>query len=338
LPTSGPASEGADLSCRNRAVQFLLESKGKMAHTGSKIVIFAAIAGNAAIATTKFIAATVTGSSAMLSEGIHSLVDTGNGLLLLLGIRQSQKPADENHPFGRGKELYFWALIVAIMIFAVGGGISFYEGILHCLHPEPMRNIIWNYVVLGFSIVFESISWTVAFREFLKQKGDQGYFESVRTSKDPTTFTVFFEDTAALLGLMAALTGISLGHLLEMPILDGVASIVIGLILGAMATFLAYETKSLLIGEAADKKTVADVQALAEADPAVARFVRARTMHFGPDEVLLTMDLLFQPDLTVAQLAKAIDRLEENIRAIHPKLRYIYLEAKAVTGEAKEES
>jgi len=307
-----------------------------MAHAGSKTVIFAAIAGNSAIAVIKFIAAAVTGSSAMLSEGIHSLVDTGNGLLLLFGIHQSQKPADEEHPFGRGKELYFWALIVAIMIFAVGGGISLYEGILHCLHPEPMQKIVWNYVVLGLSIVFESIPWAVAFRVFREQKGDQGYFEAVRSSKDPTIFTVFFEDTAALLGLVTALVGISLSHFLKMPILDGVASIVIGLILVAMATFLAYETKSLLIGEAADKQTVKDVEALAEADPAVARFIRARTMHFGPETVLLTMDLLFQPDLPGTQLAEAIDRLEKNIRDLHPEIRYIYLEAKAITTEAKD--
>lgn len=306
-----------------------------MAHGGSKIVIYAAIAGNLAIAVTKFIAAYFTKSSAMLSEAIHSVVDTGNGLLLLFGIKQSAKPPDEDHPFGRGKELYFWSLIVAIMIFAVGGGISFYEGVLRCLNPEPMHNVNLSYIVLGLSIFFESISWTIAFREFRKAKGDKGYFEAVHESKDPTTFVVFFEDTAALLGLSVALIGIYLGHTLDMPILDGVAAIVIGLILGAVAILLAYETKSLLIGESANKKTVNDIRAIAEADPAVARFIRARTMHFGPHEVLLAMDIIFKPELSSANVAEAIDSLERNIRSLHPELRYIYLEAKSVYTDVK---
>lgn len=270
----------------------------------------------------------------MLSEGIHSIVDTGNGFLILFGIKQSLKPADENHPFGRGKELYFWSLIVAIMIFGIGGGISLYGGILHTLHPKPMQNIQWNYAVLGISIVFEGIIWVVAFRQLRRLKGEQSILEYVRTSKDPTTFTIFLEDTAALAGLLVALAGVYLAHTLKMPVLDGVASICIGLILAVVASFLAYECKSLLIGEAADKETVADVEAIVEADPAVIRFVRARTMHFGPHEVLLALDLLFQPDLPSSELATAIDRLEKKIRATHPELKYIYLEAKAIATEA----
>jgi cation diffusion facilitator family transporter len=305
-----------------------------MAHGGSKIVIFAAIAGNLLIAVTKFAAAALSGSSAMLSEGIHSLVDTGNGLLLLFGIRESQKPPDELHPFGRGKELYFWSLIVAIMIFAVGGGISFYEGVLRLFKPHPMENVYVNYIVLGVSILIEAVSWTVAFREFRKSIGGRSWLETVQESKDPTTFVVFLEDTAALAGLMVALVGISLGHLLHLPALDGAAAIIIGLILGGVAALLAFETKSLLIGEAADKKTVSDVCALAEHDPAVKKFVRARTMHFGPHEVLLTMDLLFDPELHSTDVAAAIDRLEAGIRAVHPEIRYIYLEAKTMIPEA----
>lgn len=308
-----------------------------MAHSGSKIVIYAAIAGNLAIAVTKFIAAALTGSSAMLSEGVHSVVDTGNGVLLLFGIRQSRKPADDEHPFGRGQELYFWTLIVAIMIFAVGGGISFYEGVIHALHPEPIESPHINYIVLGFSILFEGVSWTIALLEFRKVKGERGYFQAVRESKDPTIFTVFFEDTAALLGLLVALVGVSLGHMLEMPVLDGVASIVIGAILAGVAILLAVETKSLLIGEAADPSTIADARALAEADPAVACFIRARTMHFGPREVLLNMDLIFERDLGADEVASAIDRLERCLREKHPELRYIYLEAKAMAGPLRKE-
>ncbi|MBU1023152.1 cation diffusion facilitator family transporter [bacterium] len=307
-----------------------------MSHSGSKVVIFAAIGGNLAIAVTKFIAAAMTGSSAMFSEGIHSMVDTCNGLLLLLGIKQSLRPPDEEHPFGWGKELYFWSLIVAIMIFAVGGGISFYEGVIRVMHPEPMRNILVNYWVLGFSICFESVSWTVAFREFRKEKGNQGYVEAMQKSKAPTTFVVFIEDSAALLGLLVALVFISFGHILDMPILDGVGSMVIGLILGGVATFLAYETKSLLIGEAADPKVVADVRRIAEADEAVEKFVRARTVHFGPDVVLLAMDLLFKPLIASAEVAKAINRMEVEIRALHPQIKYIYLEAKAVATIQKD--
>jgi cation diffusion facilitator family transporter len=309
-----------------------------MSHAGSKIVIYAAIAGNSAIAITKFIAAGVTGSSAMFSEGIHSLVDSGNGLLLLFGIKQSKKPADKKHPFGRGQELYFWTLIVAIMIFAVGGGISFYEGVLHVLNPSPIHNPRLNYIVLGFSIVFESVTWFVAYREFCRTKGKLGHIEAMRASKAPTTFAVLLEDTAALLGLIVALTGIALSDLLHMPVLDGVASIVIGLILASVAAFLAYETKSLLIGESAVPETLADIQQIAEEDPAVENFVRARTMHLGPYEVLLAMDLHFSPKKTSLELADAIDRLEEKIRSKHPEIKYIYLEAKGVKGKKKAES
>ena len=301
-----------------------------MKQSGSKVVIFAAIAGNIAIAVIKFIAAYVTGSSAMLSEAVHSLVDTGNGLLLLFGIHQSQKPADDDHPFGRGLELYFWTLIVAILIFALGGGVSLYEGILRCLHPHPVENIIWTYIVLGASIFFEGASWTVAVREFRKHKGTMSYWEAVRKSKDPTTFAVFFEDTAALAGLTVAFAGIGIGHWLDLPVLDGAASIIIGLILGTVAMALAYETRSLLIGESTDRPTIDDVCAITATDESVARFVRARTMQLGPNQVLLAIDVLFRPELSSQQLAEAIDRLEVKIRDRHPQVRYIYFEAKAM--------
>src|SRR5215212_1032730 len=193
------------------------------------------MAGNFAIAVTKFVAAGVTGSSAMLSEGVHSLVDTGNGLLLLWGIRAASKPADDRHPFGRGKELYFWTLIVAVLIFGIGGGISIYEGLKHIQHPEVVKNPAINYVVLAFAFVFEGAAWFIAFREFRKLKGRRSYIQAVRESKDPTTFTVLFEDSAALLGLVVAFLGVFLGHALGVPELDGVASVVIGVILCVVA-------------------------------------------------------------------------------------------------------
>jgi cation diffusion facilitator family transporter len=297
---------------------------------GSKTVIFAAMAGNFAIAITKFVAAGVTGSSAMLSEGIHSLVDTGNGLLLLWGIRASKRPADDRHPFGRGKELYFWTLIVAVLIFGLGGGISIYEGVHHVIHPVHQQSITINLVVLGLAIVFESAAWWIALREFRKVKGELGYIQAVRRSKDPTTFTVLFEDTAALAGLVVALVGITLGHLLNVPELDGAASVVIGLILCAVAAFLAYEAKGLLIGEGADEDTRAEIEKLVAADPHIARLVRAASMHMGPEDVLLALEIEFRSGLSAAEVAEAIERLDRAIRADHPEVKHLFIEAQAI--------
>lgn len=297
----------------------------------SRTAIFAAIAGNLAIAVTKFVAAGFTGSSAMLSEGIHSLVDTGNGALLLLGVRKSQKPPDAAHPFGHGKELYFWSLIVAILIFALGGGMSVYEGVIHVAHPYQIKDPTWNYVVLGFAIIFESISFYFALKAFRKEMGNQGIWRTVHTSKDPTTFTILFEDTAALLGLLVAFVGIFLGHHLNNPYLDGVASITIGVILGVVAGFLAYESKGLLIGEGVDPQTLASIRAIAGAEPAVIEVRKALTMHFGPQEVLLTLDIRFQKELTTSEIAAAIDELEEKIRDRHQEVKYIFIEAKSLS-------
>jgi cation diffusion facilitator family transporter len=297
--------------------------------TESRTAIFAAIAGNLAIAATKFVAAFFTGSSAMLSEGIHSLVDTGNGWLMLLGFRQSQKPPDADHPFGHGKELYFWSLVVAILIFALGGGMSVYEGVTHLSHPQVHHSIL-NYLVLGFAIVFESLSFYFAYRAFRTEMSGQGVFETIRSSKDPTTFTVLFEDTAALLGLLVAFVGIFLGHWLNNPYLDGVASIVIGLILAVVAGFLAYESKGLLIGEGVDPAVLASIRSIAAADPAVAEVRKSLTMHFSPDDVLLTLDLGFKKHLTAEKIAAAVNRLEKQIRDQHPEIKHIFIEAKSL--------
>ncbi|MDQ3115703.1 MAG: cation diffusion facilitator family transporter [Verrucomicrobiota bacterium] len=302
-----------------------------MAAGSSKLAIYAAIGGNLAIAIMKFFAAAFTGSSAMLSEGIHSLVDTGNGGLLLLGIRRSKQPADAAHPFGHGKEIYFWSLIVAVLIFGVGGGISAYEGILHLLHPAPLHDPTWSYVVLGLAVIFEGIVFLIALREFRTQieKGEN-IWQAVKSSKDPSTFTVLFEDAAALLGLLAAFAGVFFSHYFALPLLDGAASVVIGLILGTTAAFLAYESKGLLIGEGADPQTLENIRTLAQSDPGVARILNPLTMHFGPDTVLLTMDVQFHPKLSAAEVETAVDRLEKAIRQRHPRIKHIYIEAGAI--------
>jgi cation diffusion facilitator family transporter len=295
----------------------------------SKVAIFAAIAANLLIAVTKFIAAFFSGSSAMLSEAIHSLVDTGNGALLLVGVRQSQKPYDATHPFGHGKELYFWPLIVAILVFSLGGGMSVYEGITHLTHPHR-GDPKWSYIVLGLAFAFESVSAFLAFKAFRKELKGAGVLATIRRSKDPTTFTVLFEDSAALAGLIVAFLGILLGDLLENPYLDGIASIVIGVILAFVAVFLAYETKGLLIGEGVDPETLESIRSIAAGDEAVQNVRKSLTMHFGPHEVLLAIDIEFKQQLSATEVADAINRVEAAIRARHPEIRHIFIEAKAL--------
>lgn len=301
-----------------------------MAASSSKVAIVAAIAGNFLIAVTKFIAAAITGSSAMLSEGIHSLVDTGNGGLLLLGIRLSQRPADESHPFGYGLDLYFWTLIVAILIFGVGGGVSIYEGVRHLLHPEPVENPNVNYIVLALAVVFEGAAWYLALKGFLAIKGRRGVWEAIRKSKDPTTFTVLLEDSAALAGLVVAFLGVLLGQLTGNLYFDGAASVVIGLVLCAVASVLAYETRGLLIGESASPAMIEDIRQLADSDPAVDRIRRPLTMHFGPEKILLNLDIQFQRGLRVEELESAVDRLEKTIRERYPRITRIFLEVERI--------
>jgi len=303
----------------------------------SKLAIYAAIGGNLAIAIMKFTAAAFTGSSAMLSEGIHSLVDTGNGGLLLLGIHKSKRRADAAHPFGYGKELYFWSLIVAVLIFGVGGGISIYEGIVHLITPSALEDPFWSYIVLGLAMVFEGFVFVIAFRAFQSLKGDeQNIWEAIKASKDPTTFTVLFEDAAALLGLIVAFVGIFLAHQLNNPYLDGAASVVIGLILTTVAGFLIYESKGLLVGEGADPQTLKDIRKLAESDPAVRRVINPLTMHFGPNTMLLTMDIEFDGKLSAAKVNEAVDRLEKSIKNHYPAIKYIYIEAGSVVAGGRE--
>jgi len=296
-----------------------------MAH--SKLAIYGAIGANVAIATTKFTVAGITGSSAMLSEGVHSAVDTFNGVLLLVGIRLSQRPATPEHPFGHGKELYFWSLIVAVLIFGLGGGVSFFEGMQHMRHPEPMRDPTWNYLVLAAAAVFEGISFTIALRQFLKQAGNTPFWEAVHRSKDPTTYTVLAEDAAALAGLAIAALGIFLSHRLNMPVLDGAASVLIGLLLAGVATLLTWESRGLLIGEGIRPETAQAIRELALAQPSVRDVGRVLSMYLGPDDVLVTMDLDFDAGTDAADAGAAIGNVERLVRERFPMIRRLFIES-----------
>ena len=294
---------------------------------GSKLAIYGAIGANVAIAVTKFAVAGITGSSAMLSEGVHSAVDTFNGLLLLVGIRLSQRPATPEHPFGHGKELYFWSLIVAVLIFGLGGGVAFFEGVQHIRHPEPMRDPTWNYVVLAAAALFEGISFSIALRQFLKQAGATPFWEAVHRSKDPTTYTVLAEDAAALAGLTIAAVGIALSHSLDMPVLDGAASVLIGLLLAGVATLLTWESRGLLIGEGIRPETAQAIRDLALAQPSVRDVGRVLSMYVGPDDVLVTMDLDFDEGTDAAKAAAAIGKVEQQVRARFPMIRRLFIES-----------
>lgn len=297
--------------------------------SGSKKVIYAALAGNSLIAVTKFFAASITGSSAMLSEGIHSLVDTGNQGLLLYGMKRASKPADKKHPFGYGSELYFWAFVVALLIFAVGSGLSIYEGIQKVIHPHPIGDPTINFVVLGAALLFEGWAWWIALKEFRTTKGKLGWMEAVTDSKDPTVFTVLFEDSAAMLGLIVAGVGIAISYYMDIPWMDGAASIVIGIILAGTAMLLAYETKGLLIGESASTETEREIAKLVTSHPAVTIVNELRTLHRGPNDVLLTLSLDFENSLIVGQLEKVISDLEGQIRERFPVVRRIFIEAQS---------
>ena len=294
--------------------------------TSSRKTIFVAIAANVGIALAKVVGFVFTGSSAMLSEAIHSLVDCGNGALLLFGQRQSRKPADETHPFGHGKELYFWSLIVALLIFVLGGGISIAEGIAHIRHPAPTEEALWAYTILGVAFLFEGYSFLISVREFRAETGDQPILQAIHQSKDPSIFTVLFEDTAALLGLVTAFIGILLSHSFGWPRADGFASILIGVILLTVATLLIVESKGLLIGEGADRTMLQAIRALAAGDADVDQVAYPFTMYFGPHAILLTMNVQFRRGLPAESIERSIARIEATVRASFPDVRYIYLE------------
>ena len=293
----------------------------------SKLAIYGAIAANIAIAITKFIVAGITGSSAMLSEGVHSAVDTFNGILLLIGLRLSKRPATDEHPFGHGKELYFWSLIVAVLIFGLGGGVSFYEGIQHIQQPEPIRDPTWNYIVLAAAGLFEGSSFVIALRQFRKEVGARPFWRALHASKDPTTYTVLAEDSAALVGLAVAALGIWLSHRLGMPQLDGVASLVIGLLLAGVAVLLIRESRGLLIGEGIRPETARAIRALAMEQPCVQEVGRVLSMYIGPDDVLVTVDLDFREGTGTDEAAEATTVIQRQVRERYPMIKRLFIEA-----------
>jgi len=297
----------------------------------SKLVIYVATASNLAIAVVKFITAGMTGSSAMLSEGIHSVIDTANQLLLLLGVNRGQKPADARHPYGYGKELYFWSLIVAMVLFGIGGGMAIYEGITHLINPRPIEDPFWAYVVLGVSAVLEGTSLSFALRQMLAKKGNFTLWQSIRRSYDPSAFTVLFEDSAALLGLAAAFLGVYFGQKFGNPYFDGAASIVIGIMLCVVALLLIRESKGLLVGEAAKPEVVASITELTCNEPAVIAVGRVLTMVFGPDKILLNIEAKFSPTLTIAQLTTIVCKLEQAIQQRHPQVQSIFIDSTSMT-------
>lgn len=283
-------------------------------------VVIAALIGNALVAGTKLVAALVTGSSAMLSEALHTVADTGNELLLLHGMRRAARPADADHPFGHGRELYFWSFVVALLVFALGSGVSVYEGVSHVLHPTPLTNPGVNYAVLGLALVFESGSWWVALGAFREAKGELAYLEAVRRSKDPSTFIVLAEDSAAILGILIAFAGTAAAEALRRPVLDGVASIAIGLLLAVVALVLARETKGLLIGEPASSALSTSICDLAGQHPGVQRSNGLFTVHLGPRQVLAVLSIEFRDALRVPEVESIVADIEARVRQRHPEV------------------
>ena len=307
-----------------------------MAASASRKVIYAALAGNSLIAATKFAAAAATGSSAMFSEAVHSLVDTGNQLLLLFGLHRARRPADAAHPFGYGKEVYFWAFVVAMLIFGLGAGISLYEGLDKLANPHPVSDGYVNYIVLGAAILFEGASWWVALREFRATKGALGYLEAVRNSKDPTVFTVLFEDSAAMLGLFIAFAGIGASQITGNGSYDAMASIGIAVVLAATAGFLAFECKGLLIGEGANPAVVAGIEALATENAGIKRLNEIRTLHFGPEDVLVTLSLDFVDEIDAGDVESIISTMEQRIKQAYPEVTRVYIEAQSWSSHQRD--
>lgn len=299
---------------------------------GTRIVIYAALAGNGLIAITKFVASAITGSSAMFSEAIHSVVDTGNQVLMLYGLKRADQPADARHPFGYSMELYFWTFVVAILIFSLGAGFSIYEGVSKLADPHPIEKPFVNYIVLGVAMVFEGAAWMVAFREFRKTKGTLGYIKAVQRSKDPTVFTVLFEDSAAMLGLIAALIGVGLTQITGNPVFDAIASIAIGIILACTAALLSYESKGLLIGEAARPAVIGNIRKLVNKREGIISINELLTMHFGPHDILLNLSIDFVDGISASEVESLISNMEVEIKSAHPEITRVFIEAQSWRG------
>lgn len=288
--------------------------------------IYSALLANIFIAITKFIAGAISHSAAMRAEGVHSLADTVNELLLLYGIRQSRKPPDAIRPFGYGRELYFWSFIVSILIFGLGGGVSIYQGWTHIMDPEPPGAPFWNYIVLCVSILFEGGSLLIAAREFKRKKGEMGWWEAIKKSKDPSSFLVLFEDGAAVLGLLIVLLCVWLGNLLHNPYFDGAASIIVGLLLVAVSLILARESRSLLMGEGIAPETQRKITSIVESDPAVVKLLHLLSNYQAPETVVLMMIVAFKEHLDTVEINDAIDRIRDRIKKEFTLIRFILIQ------------
>jgi len=299
-----------------------------MAGSAGKVVI-AALAGNLLIAATKFTAAFFTGSSAMISEGVHSLVDTGNQALLLLGMKRAQRPPSPGYPFGHGKEIYFWSFMVAILLFSLGAGISIWEGVNHLQHPSDIVKPQIAYAVLGASIVFEAVVFRIALKEFNKIRNGLGFFEAVNRGKNPTFFVVLFEDSAAMLGLLVALAGVALTQLTGSPVWDGIASIIIGIILAVAAGWLARETKGLLIGESADEMVVEAIRQCATGRPEIQNVNEVATLHMGPEYIVVNLSLDFSDGISSGQLETVVTELTAEVKAVDSAIKRVFIEAES---------
>ena len=298
-------------------------------------MLYVAIAGDVAIAVAKFLVAALTGSSAMLTEGVHSLVDTGNEFLLLYGVRRSQRVVDEWHPFGYGKTTYVWSLIVALSVFSVGGGVSVYEGITSLAGTPVLTDPTWNYVVLAVAAAFQAWSWRVSQQELNKRRrAGESLWRASQRDMDVLVFTVFVEDSAALIGIAIAALGVGLSHALRNPYFDPAASVLIGLVLIASAGLLARKSVSLLVGASLDREQLGQLRRIIVADPAVESVGHLLTMRLGPDSVLLTAAVRFQRRLNLDEVEQAIERLERAIKVAHPAILHLYLESGALKEAA----
>jgi len=297
----------------------------------SKQVVYAALVGNLLVAATKAAAAFLTGSASMTSEAIHSFVDSGNEVLLLYGQHRAARRPDQEHPLGHGRELYFWSFIVALLIFAIGSGVSIYQGVAHILEPEPIE-IPWvNYLVLALAAVFEGSSWIISARKFRSMRGQRGFYETVRRSKNPPAFIVLFEDSAALVGILIAAAGTFAATHWSMSWLDGVASVLIGVVLGVIAIVLARESKSLLVGEAASSELTKSIIAIAAQNPAVLRVNGLLTAQLAPDQILIALSLEFADDLRVPELEERVIQIEHSIRACHGEVVALFVKPQTPT-------
>ncbi len=306
-----------------------------MAAGGSTRVVLVAFFGNALIAVSKFIAAAFTGSSAMFAEGVHSVVDSGNQLLLLYGMKRAVRPADNRHPFGYGKEVYFWSFVVAILLFSIGAGVSLVHGYEKILHPHPIEKPWVNFVVIGLALIFEGYALSVAVKAVNEARGTDSFFKYIKRSKDAPLVVVLLEDTGALLGL--AIAGIALAGaiIFDMPVLDGIASVLIGLLLASIAVILAIETKGLLIGEAADPEIQQGIEAIIRTDDGINDINEILTMHMGPEDIFCALSVDFRDDETSRDVEEAISELEAKIKADFPQVKRVFIEAQSVFGHMR---